>query len=116
MSDLNIAAEISKKHTNTIIIKLDGFIDGNTTPNLEGIVNKIFKRNCFSIIFDLSNINYISSAGIGIFTAFNSEVKKHGGKIILSSLPESIFKVFKLLGVNILFQFTDSVEEAEENI
>ena len=52
----------------------------------------------------MQNLDYISSAGLGVFMGFIEEIREKGGDIKLSNLSTKVFKVFDLLGFPALFE------------
>ena len=53
---------IAKKNCDLVVVK--GRIDSYTAPNLSETLNDITKHNQCKIIMDMSNVSYVSSAGI----------------------------------------------------
>ena len=93
-------------------IKVSGFLDAHTFEQLEEAINKQFAQARFKIIVDLTNVDYISSAGAGVFIAALSEAEENGGKIILLNPTQGVVDVFDLLGLTQLFDVVGSREEA----
>jgi anti-sigma B factor antagonist len=63
----------------------------------------------------MADLDYISSAGLGVFMGFIEEVREKGGDIKLSNLSQKVYKVFDLLGFPALFEICASEEEAKAN-
>ena len=53
------------------ILKVSGYLDTTTAGELENALYGLLDRNLFKIVVDLSGVNYISSAGWGIFIRLN---------------------------------------------
>lgn len=66
------------------------------------------------IIFNCAHLDYVSSTGIGSFTAFLKAVKGKGGDIVLLSLQPKVYEVFQLLGFANFFTIHDSLETSME--
>ena len=95
-------------------IKVSGFLDAHTFEQLEEAINKQFSESRYKIIVDLTNVDYISSAGAGVFIAALSEAEENGGRIILLNPTKGVLDVFGLLGLTQIFEIVDSREEALE--
>ena len=95
-------------------IKVSGFLDAHTFEQLEEVINSQFSQACYKIIVDLTNVDYISSAGAGVFIAALSEAEENGGRIILLNPTKGVLDVFDLLGLTQIFEIVDSREEALE--
>jgi hypothetical protein len=67
-----------------------------------------------NLIFNLKNVNYVSSTGVGTFAAFRKEAMPFGGNIAIAAMQPKVFKVFQLLGFAKFFNLADTVEEALE--
>jgi anti-sigma B factor antagonist len=94
------------------LIKVSGFLDAHTFEQLEETVNGLFAQGKYKIIVDLTNVDYISSAGAGVFIAALSESEENGGKIVLLNPTKGVLDVFDLLGLTQIFSVVNSQQEA----
>lgn len=97
------------------IIYLNGYLDAHSAPTLEEEVNSLIDKNKFKLIFEFSNLEYISSAGLGVFMTFIENVRENNGDIKLTNMVDKVKTVFELLGFNMLFEITNSVDDAISN-
>lgn len=105
--------EIKLSSLNNIeIISLYGYLDAHTAPILEKSIQDLILNNKYKIIVDMANLDYISSAGLGVFMAFIEEIRDKGGDIKLAELKPKVYKVFDLLGFPILFKILPTIDEA----
>ena len=56
-----------------ILLTVRGFLDAHTFEELERTINDIFEEGTYKLVVDLSGLDYISSAGAGVFT-INSNI------------------------------------------
>lgn len=104
--------EISRNdHDAVSVLNLSGFLDAHTAPKFEEELLHLLKENRVHIIVNLKHLDYISSAGLGVFMGFIEEIREKGGDIKLSNLSPKVFKVFDLLGFPALYEIFD--EEAQ---
>lgn len=104
---------ISTAHYNGIsIITLDGFVDAHTAPNFETAIQTELDAGHVRIIVDCSKLNYISSAGLGVFMSFIEEVRDQNGDIKISGLVPKVRHTFEILGFHDLFEMPDSIDAA----
>ena len=96
------------------VIKLSGFLDANTISQFEEAIEKEIGEKRYKIITDLSDLNYISSAGLGVYMGYVEDIRAENGDIKLCCLTEKIYKVFDLLGFPELFDIEDSLDECIE--
>lgn len=104
---------ITKKFENGIeIIQISGYLDAHTAPNLENVLENSIKNKNYQIIVNFSDLDYISSAGLGVFMAFIEDVRQNGGDIKLTNMKEKVFAVFDLLGFPLLFDILPDEKDA----
>jgi len=97
------------------LVDLIGQLDAHTAPLLETYLQNLISDKFFKIIVNFRGLDYISSAGLGVFMSFIEEVRAGNGDIKLSDMPSKIFKIFDLLGFPLLYEITDKEDEAIES-
>jgi anti-sigma B factor antagonist len=103
--------KIQRRETEGVhCLYLDGYLDAHTAPELEGEISKIINEGSNKILVNFRDLDYISSAGLGVFMAFIEEIRENGGDIKLADMKPKVFSVFDLLGFPILFDI-DNKEE-----
>ncbi|MCX6153962.1 MAG: STAS domain-containing protein [Candidatus Kapabacteria bacterium] len=112
-NDLKFAIECRTKG-DINCIELSGYLDAHTAPQLEDEIHDLVKSGKNKIIVNFNNLDYISSAGLGVFMAFIEDVRFSGGDIKLSSMRPKVFSVFDLLGFPVLFDIVQNDEAAIE--
>jgi anti-sigma B factor antagonist len=102
------------------IIDIGGHLDAYTAADLEKELSNLIQSGNNKIIVNFSQLEYISSAGLGVFMAFIEDVRNNNGDIKLSSMNQKVFSVFDLLGFPMLFDIADKddilIEKFENNI
>ncbi len=97
---------------NGIILYLNGYIDTYNSSFFQKRVAKVVDAGYKNLIFNCAALNYVSSTGIGSFTAFLKMVKPSGGDIVLLEIQSKVYEVFQLLGFSQFFNIKGSAEEA----
>lgn len=82
---------------------LKGYLDAHTAPVLESAITNIIGKGQYKILVNFRDLDYISSAGLGVFMAFIEDVRDSGGDIKLADMKPKVFSVFDLLGFPVLF-------------
>jgi anti-sigma B factor antagonist len=95
------------------ILQLHGFLDAHTAPELEKQFETLISEGRFKIIVNFENLNYISSAGLGVFMGKIENVRKNNGDIKMCKMTPKIFRVFDLLGFPALYHIVDEEERAK---
>jgi anti-sigma B factor antagonist len=112
MQKLKISTQLVGLQKDIVKIKVSGFLDAHTVPEMEEVVQSLLKKNLYKMIVDLEELSYISSAGLGVFMSVIGDIRDNHGDIILIRMPPKIFKVFDLLGFTEIFTTLNQEEEA----
>ena len=94
------------------VIHCQGVIDAASAFILEKAMVEVLKEKIYKIVVDLTKVEFISSAGWGIFAGYLKEIKQHDGEIILAGMRPNIEEVFRLLELDSLIRFSGTVDEA----
>jgi len=95
------------------LVKVAGRIDSLTAPQLSDVFNAINEAGRFKIVFDMSGVEYISSAGLRVMINVQKTCKRwNRGELVLANVPERIYGALSLTGFVPLFRILDSVTEA----
>ncbi len=100
------------EHDKIQIIKLKGYLDAHTAPKLEDNFTELISKNKFNIVVNFKDLNYISSAGLGVFMAYIEKIRENNGDIKLTEMNEKVYSIFDLLGFPLLYEILDSDEQA----
>jgi anti-sigma B factor antagonist len=95
-----------------VVIKLCGLIDSGSSQFLEDKFKALVASNNVKVVVDLQDVEYISSAGWGIFVGEIKGMKQRNGDIKLAGMHPNVRDVFDLLEFNTLLKPYDSKEEA----
>ncbi|MBN1408548.1 MAG: STAS domain-containing protein [Calditrichaceae bacterium] len=98
---------------NITALHLSGFLDAHTVPVFEDAIQSLLKEDIYNIIVNMQKLDYISSAGLGVFMGFIEEIREKGGDIKLSNLSSKVYKVFDLLGFPALFEIYENEDTAK---
>jgi len=81
----------------TVTIKLAGSLDTATAPELERQLGPILAEPVKDIVFDLSDLRFISSAGLRVFSSTRKILKERGGQASFVHLQPQIQEVFEIM-------------------
>ena len=95
-----------------MVLQVQGYIDTTTSPELERSLQSLLKQKSYQIVMDLGGVDYISSAGWGIFISEIKELREHGGDLKLARMSSDVSEVFELLEFSNILQSFQTVEEA----
>ncbi len=94
------------------VLELNGELDAHTASELEAAIQKCQTEQQYQIVVNGENLQYISSAGLGVFMAYIEEVREEGGDIKIAALKPKVYNVFDLLGFPMLFDILETESEA----
>lgn len=94
------------------VLNISGYLDAHTAPEFENAFSKLMQEDRYKIVVSLEKLQYISSAGLGVFMGFIEQVRENKGDIKITQASPKVFKVFDLLGFPSLYEFYDNAEEA----
>lgn len=112
MEGIQVSAEVTGSRNHISIIKVGGYIDTTTSSELERSLDSLLKQGRFFIIVDLGNVDYISSAGWGIFISEIKSIRENGGDLKLVRMVPDVYEIFELLEFHHILDVYDSVDEA----
>jgi anti-anti-sigma factor len=97
-------------------IRGKGFLDANTFELLADLFEAVFRGGCYRLIFDLRNVDHVSSAGAGVMLFAFHAARANGGNLVFLSPTSSVTKVLESLGLLTEFQIFDDWEEARRSV
>ncbi len=97
---------------NHITLQPVGDLDANSSIVLDEKLQALINAGSVKIHVDFSQVQYISSAGWGVFTFYFDEIQSKNGKIVMSGMNENVRDVFNVLGLYQLFEVTNDEKEA----
>ncbi len=109
MKGIDVYVEEAAQNRGVSILRVSGYVDTTTSPDLERRLQALLREKRFHVVVDLARVEYISSAGWGIFISEIREIREHGGDLKLAGMAPDVREVFDLLEFeNILQSYTDA--------
>lgn len=107
---------VAKQEDRSHIIYIKGRLDAITASEFDRYVTSIFDDFNKIVIINLSNLEYISSAGLRSILAFAKQLKSKDSKIIFTDLKGSVKDVFKISGFYSIFEIFESETDALKHV
>lgn len=112
---LGIEATTVGERGDIAVLSLRGIIDTVSAERLRETLAQVITGGRTKIVADMSNVEYVSSGGWGVFTERLREVRRAGGDIKLFGMDPDVYYVFTMLGFNIVLSsfdlFADTVDD-----
>lgn len=83
-------------------IAVVGSLNANTATDLEAVVEETM-ADCTSAVFDFTDLEYISSAGLRVLMVAYKKAAAAGGTISVTGACEEVREVFEITGFSDLF-------------
>ncbi len=112
MEEIRIQVENAGSDGQISVVRVEGYIDTTTSAELEKAMDSLLKAGRYMLVIDLSRIDYISSAGWGIFISQIREIRNQGGDLKLAGMIPDVYEVFELLEFHRILNAFNTVEEA----
>ncbi|MBK5279723.1 MAG: STAS domain-containing protein [Bacteroidia bacterium] len=98
------------------IIAIIGEIDASSSIELDLTIAKSVGDGFAKILVDCTALEYISSAGLGVFMSYIEEFQEKEIRMVLFGLKEKVANTFVILGLADLLHICSSKEEAKKLI
>lgn len=95
------------------VIHLSERLDGMNMEEVENLFLQLVDQGCDQFLFNMSKLDYISSAGLRVMLLAVKKTKAIGGEIALCGLNPSVEEVFQISGFSTIFTIFASQEEAQ---
>jgi anti-sigma B factor antagonist len=95
------------------VLTIIGRVDSYTAPQFQEETRKITDAGKYKLVFDLSKLEFLSSAGLRVLIVTQKECKRYNrGEVLLADVPPKIYSSLELAGFTELFQIHKSVVDA----
>ena len=96
------------------VVKGLGRIDSATSPDLEKVLTDLIPSNK-GVVLDMTDIDFVSSAGWWTIIRAQKELKKSNNELVLVGVNENVKDSMDLIGILPYFGLFDSVVDAIGN-
>jgi anti-sigma B factor antagonist len=100
----------------TDIIAIIGEIDASSSIELDLTIAKSVGEGYRKIVVDCTALEYISSAGLGVFMSYIEEFKDKNIHMVLFGLKEKVINTFSILGLADLLNISENKIEAKKRV
>ena len=92
---------------------LSGYIDIGNVLFFRGKIREAVDAGYTMLAFDCAALNYVSSAGVGLFDSLLNAIKNKGGNAAFAAIQPKVLEVLEMIGFPHLSHIKESIEEAE---
>lgn len=94
------------------LFRVRGYIDTQTCADMLAQITAVLRQGNFHLIVDMGQVNYISSAGWGVFVGEIKGIRENGGDLKIVEMTPEVHDVFEMLEFNRILDAYESLEEA----
>ena len=87
---------------------VNGRMDTSAAVKAQEEIGPLLENADKEIVFDCTNLEYISSSGLRLFLTIRKEASVKGGKVIIENINDEIRKVFMMTGFFNLFEIRNA--------
>src|SRR6188768_4388467 len=96
------------------VIVLIGEIDASSSIELDLAIARSVGEGYTKILVDCGALEYISSAGLGVFMSYIEEFKDKNLRMVLFGMSEKVANTFEILGLGELLQIVNDKDQAKK--
>jgi len=98
------------------VVKLNGRVDVQAALELEKEINDILTSGFSKIVFDMNDVQHLSSSGIRVLISTLRRVISNNGWVRLARVNQSVKKILKLVELENLFTYYDTIDDALKDV
>ena len=106
--------EISRQGEVTTVM-LKGRIDATVAPEIEQELLGLISGGSHRLVTVLSDVTFISSAGLRSLVAALKQAKREHGDLRLADMGDRVKEVFEITGLSTIFQIFPNCDEAVQS-
>lgn len=96
------------------VFRLRGRLDAQTSDETMKGITPLLTEGPRHLVGDLTELRYISSAGLNLLIHVCRELRKSGGDLVLAGVGAYVKEILDLTGYTKIFKVYPSVQEAAE--
>jgi len=94
------------------LLRVKGYIDTQTCGRMLQEIHEVMREGAYQIIVDMGQVNYVSSAGWGVFVGEIKGIRENGGDLKIVQMVPEVYDIFEMLEFNSILDQYDNIEEA----
>lgn len=99
--DINLKNELDADFWEVFV---NGELDVSTADQFKEYLHKLIDKDIKNIRFDLNNLDYIDSTGLGVMIGVLKRIKIENKEIYIKSPKDNVKKIFSITGLDKIFK------------
>ena len=113
---MQLAFEADSEIDGALVLRLGGALEVNGADKLWKMASEHANEKTRFFLFDLSDVNIVTSAGIGVLVRLLVRLQGFGGAIAIFGCSDKICEVFRVVQLAEILQVCDSEETARQKL
>jgi len=102
----------TRSEKSTVIVSIKGRVDAVTAPELEKCLSEQIDSGENTVVVNMAELDYISSAGLRVVLLIAKKLKAKQGDMLLVGLQGPVKEVFEISGFSTIFNIFETEEAA----
>jgi anti-sigma B factor antagonist len=99
------------------VVELTGHLNlGNELMTLEAAVKRIISEGARKLVIDVTRLDYIDSAGIGMLVGCNGQIERAGGKMRVAGAQGAVARTFEVVHMDRITSLDPDVDASCRNL
>lgn len=108
---MNVSCNILEK-PNAVVFSMVGKITiDDDSKKISELVEDVLKKGNKNIIFDLSDLEFITSSGLNFFIRCLTKIRNSDGELVFTGVKGFVEKLFNISKLNEIFIICPTVED-----
>ncbi len=103
-----------RQQGSTSIVTISGEIDMSRSPSIHQQLVEALQARPARLIFDLTNVGYMDSSGVGVLVDALRRMRLHGGRLALVAVAPRVLSVLQITKLDQFFEMYATLQEALE--
>jgi anti-sigma B factor antagonist len=110
-------SKIRRVEPDVTVVELTGHLNlGNELMSVESAVKRVIEEGARKLVIDVTRLDYIDSAGIGMLVACNGQIERAGGKMRVAGAQGTVAKAFEIVHMDRITSLDADVGAALGNL
>lgn len=102
----------TEKKGEVTVIAVHGNLDADTVLQFKKAAQKVVDEECWRVVLDFSQLNFIDSMGLGALISLLRRVRTRQGDVKIAGLNPMVRSVFEITRLNRLFEIFPDCQTA----
>jgi anti-anti-sigma factor len=106
---------VARRYANAVVLRASGRLDQETCEGFRADLAAHVERavrDRHALILDLSQLEYVSSAGLRCLLMASRQMKAGGGRILVAEMQPMVAEIFGISHFDLMFEVVPTVREA----